>query len=40
VISIEVVIINVSYFVVLGFQSMELTEILVELMLEWIKEDE
>lgn len=39
-ISIEVVINNVTYLVVLDFQSMDLTEILVELILERIKEDE
>ena len=40
VISIEFVINNVSYLVVLDYQSMDLTQILVGLILEWIKEDE
>ena len=39
-ISIEVVINDVTYLVVLDFQSMDLTEILVELILERIKENE
>ena len=40
VISIEVVFNDVTYLVVLDFQSMDLTEILVELILERIKENE
>ena len=36
----EIKINNITYLVVLDFQSMDLTEILVELILERIKENE